>query len=114
MIESYSFGKIVIDGKEYSRDVIVYPDHVEPNWWRKRGHELCVEDIKSRIEKAAPDILVLGTGAYGNVIILDSTRKFLEQRNIKLIAENTGSACTTFNELMKSNKKVLGAFHLTC
>ncbi|MFQ5824607.1 MAG: Mth938-like domain-containing protein [bacterium] len=114
MIDSYSFGKIVIDGKEYNRDVIVYPDYVEPNWWRKQGHQLCVEDIKSRIEKESPEILIVGTGAYGQVVILDSTKEFLERRGIKLIAEETGKACTTYNHQIKSNKKVLGAFHLTC
>ena len=54
MIDSYIFGKIVIDGQDYDRDVIVYPDYVERNWWRKEGHELCIDDIKSSIERESP------------------------------------------------------------
>ena len=34
-IESYSFGEVVIDGKRYRSDVIVFPDRVKPNWWRE-------------------------------------------------------------------------------
>lgn len=114
MVDSYYFGRIVINGKEYTQDVIVHPGYVKPNWWRKNGHELCTEDIKSSIEKESPEILVVGTGAYSNVRILDSTKRFLEQRGIKLVAEDTQRACTTFNQLVKSNQRVLGAFHLTC
>jgi hypothetical protein len=29
MIDSYDFGAIVIDGKRYSSDVIIYPDRVK-------------------------------------------------------------------------------------
>jgi hypothetical protein len=32
-IESYHFGEIVIDGRRYSSDVIIYPDRVEGQWW---------------------------------------------------------------------------------
>ena len=44
-IDSYQFGEIVISGKEYSSDVIIFPDRVIDNWWRETGHELCLEDI---------------------------------------------------------------------
>jgi len=40
MIEHYSFGRIVIDGKEYTKDLIIYPDKIRANWWRKEGHKL--------------------------------------------------------------------------
>lgn len=92
----------------------MYPDYVERNWWRKEGHELCIDDIKSSIERESPEILIVGTGAYANVTILNSTKNYLEQKGTKLIAEETSKACTTYNQLMKSHQKVLGAFHLTC
>jgi len=31
-ISDYRFGRIVIDGKTYTSDVIVYPDRVDPSW----------------------------------------------------------------------------------
>ena len=30
MIESYSFGKIIIDGTKYISDLIIYPGKIEP------------------------------------------------------------------------------------
>ena len=44
-IDSYHFGQIVIDGREYSSDVIIYPDRVQDNWRRNKSHELALEDI---------------------------------------------------------------------
>ena len=34
-VESCSFGEIVIDGKHYSNDVIIYPTRVDDHWWRR-------------------------------------------------------------------------------
>lgn len=45
MIDSYDFGWIIIKGKKYTRDVIVFPERVRDGWWRKKGHGLCVEDL---------------------------------------------------------------------
>ncbi|MDL1969074.1 MAG: hypothetical protein LWW97_11200 [Deltaproteobacteria bacterium] len=36
MIESYSFGSIVVDGRKFISDLIIYPDgRIEASWWRK-------------------------------------------------------------------------------
>jgi hypothetical protein len=40
MIESYKFGEIIITGKKYDSDLIIYPDHIDSSWWRKEGHLL--------------------------------------------------------------------------
>lgn len=31
-IDHYSFGKIIINGKTYPSDVIIYPDSVDSSW----------------------------------------------------------------------------------
>ncbi len=57
-IESYHFGLIRIDGgtppgenpTEYRQDLIVFPDKIKSNWWRKQGHSLAVEDVRDVIE----------------------------------------------------------------
>jgi hypothetical protein len=45
--------------------------------------------------------------------ILPETDTFFHSHQIRLIAQKTGQAWKTFNELSNS-EKVLGAFHLTC
>ena len=45
-IEGYSFGSISVDGRRYKSDLIIYPDRVRSDWWRKEGHQLQLEDIR--------------------------------------------------------------------
>ena len=112
MIDSYSFGKIVIDGKTYTSDVILYLDKVDESWWRKDGHLLQKEDLIDVIQYN-PEVLIVRTGAYGLMKVPDETKQFLEAKEIELIAEETGKACKTYNEL-KEKRKIIAAFHLTC
>jgi len=37
VIDGYSFGRIVVEGKEYTSDLIIYPDHIQGDWWREEG-----------------------------------------------------------------------------
>jgi hypothetical protein len=115
MIDSYDFGVMVIDGKRYTSDVIVFPDKVMSGWWRREGHRIYVEDLKEVFShKPPPEVLVIGTGYSGLVKIMAEVNEALKERGIKLIAQPTGEACKTFNELLKAGKAVAGAFHLTC
>ena len=52
MIDSYSFGSIVIDGKQYTGDLKIIAGRVIPDWWRKDGHSICEADVTDLI--AAP------------------------------------------------------------
>jgi len=69
MIDSYHFGEIVIDGKKYSSDVLIFPDRVRDDWWRKTGHELCLEDI-AVVMTENPEVLVVGSGDSGLMKVL--------------------------------------------
>lgn len=113
MIDSYGFGRITINGKRYTNDVIVFSDRVKDNWWRKEGHRLQVEDIET-VVKQKPEVLVVGTGCFGLVKIPVETVEFLRSKGVKLIAQKTREACTTYNRLVESGKKVIAALHLTC
>jgi len=64
MIEDYSFGKIIINGKKYDSDLIIFKDHIYDSWWRKEGHNLCIDDIKEIID-IKPEVLIIGTGYFG-------------------------------------------------
>lgn len=109
-VDSYSFGEIVIDGKRYTKDVIIFKDRVK-SWWRKEGHLLQVEDIEDVIEEK-PDVLVVGTGAYGVMRVDEGIRKVLEEKGIGLIEKKSKEACEEFNNI-KDKYPVL-AIHLTC
>ncbi|MDI6798388.1 MAG: MTH938/NDUFAF3 family protein [Candidatus Aenigmarchaeota archaeon] len=111
MIESYEFGRIVINGKEYTNDVIIFPNRVI-NWWRKEGHKLQVEDIEE-ITKVKPKILIVGTGYSGMMEIVQEVREYLNSNKVELKADITEKACEMYNKFFKT-KKVVAALHLTC
>lgn len=113
MIDSYGFGKMIVDGTGYATDVLIFGETVKANWWRKNGHELCLADISDAIDEFKPEVIVIGTGKFGMMQVLPETRSYIESLSIQLFAEKTGQAWQTFNRLAGS-KKVLGAFHLTC
>lgn len=112
LIDSYSFGRIVIDGKTYTSDLILYPDKIDDSWWRKSGHILQKEDLTDVIQYN-PEVLIVGTGANGLMKVPDETKEFVESKGIELIVEETKKAYETYNEL-KKEKKIVAAFHLTC
>jgi len=113
MIDSYDFGQIVVNGRRYTSDVIVFPDRVRDGWWRREGHRLHVEDIEGAIGEGKPEVLVVGTGHSGLMKVLPETESYVKSKGIELIVQDTREACKTFNRLVKS-KRVMAALHLTC
>ncbi|KPJ52894.1 hypothetical protein AMJ39_06565 [candidate division TA06 bacterium DG_24] len=111
-IDSYRFGRIVIDGRPFTADVIVYPDRVQGSWWRKEGHSLDMGDLEDVFD-AAPQVLIVGTGANGIMRVPPEVASAIEVRGIKLIVERTDRACELFNE-MSQGQMVVAALHLTC
>ena len=111
-IEHYTFGKITIDGKTYTSDMIIYPERVDASWWRREGHNLQIEDLTD-VFKAGPAVVIIGTGFFGVMKVSKETITHLEAKGIMVHVERTGKAVELFNELQK-NKTVIAALHLTC
>ncbi len=111
-IDSYHFGQIVISAQKYSSDVVIFPDRVSDNWWRKTGHELCLDDI-AEVLIENPEVLVVGTGASGLMKVLSEVEQAAQAQGIKLIVETTDKACNTYNQL-RQFQKLVAALHITC
>ena len=111
-IDSYRFGEVVIDGQSYTRDVIVYPDRVQANWWRRDGHNLALADLED-VLRDPPAVLVIGQGAYGRMAVPEETCKQLRAAGIQLKIYHTDRACQVYNRL-RDSRKVVAALHLTC
>lgn len=112
MIEDYVFGRIVIDGTAYTSDVLVFPDRVEDDWWRASGHSVCMADLEDVLAES-PEIIVFGQGHPGRMEVPASVREALQSRGIEVIAQPTRNAAQSVNQLV-GEKRVVGAFHLTC
>ena len=112
IIDSYQFGLIVVNGRKYTSDIIIFPDSVRDNWWRKTGHQLCLGDIAEVITEN-PEVLVVGTGASGLMKVLPEVQQAVEARDIQLIVQPTSEACDIYNQFCRSQRAV-AALHLTC
>ncbi len=111
-IESYSFGKIVINGNAYTSDVIIFSDSVHSPWWRKEGHYLQIVDIE-QIIIAKPDILIIGTGHSGTMRVSEKVKRRLAQTGIEYLVERTTEAVEAYNNI-GARDKAAAALHLTC
>ncbi len=111
MIDEFRFGEIVIEGKAFHSDVIIFPDRVQDGWWRREGHRLLPEDL-AEIVQEKPEVLIVGTGFSGLKVPLP-TRRYVESLGIELIVIETERACSTFNALSQK-ERVIAALHLSC
>lgn len=111
MIEDYDFGKIKIDGKEYTHDVILFSDEVS-SWWRQQSHWVGVGDLGEIIERK-PKTVIFGTGYSGIMEVSQEAKKYLEKLGIEVFIELTKKACDIYNKLSEK-ESVVAALHLTC
>ncbi|MBD3210568.1 hypothetical protein GF318_04270 [Candidatus Micrarchaeota archaeon] len=111
MIENYSFGRIVVDGKAYTNDIKIINGAVKPDWWRKEGHHLYLEDMQDVID-AGPDTIIVGCGHDGVLKVDQEVRTYCQEKGIELIEVKTGNAVKKYNEMKE--RDVAGLFHLTC
>jgi len=113
-LENYSPGRIVVDGVEHRTDVIVLPDRVLGDWWRRDGHSLVIEDLDTVLEEL-PERLVLGCGYAGRLQPARSVLEALAERGVKVEALPTDQAVERFEELeARDPAAVAAALHLTC
>ncbi|RPI51537.1 MAG: hypothetical protein EHM49_07000 [Deltaproteobacteria bacterium] len=114
-IGAYRFGEIVIDGICHTKDLKIIRGKIFENWWRSQGHTLQLSDILDVVE-AKPSILIIGTGAYGRMVLSSGLSAELDSRGIRIEALPTEPAIQRFNELASQlgQEAVAFAVHLTC
>ncbi len=110
-IDHYEFGRIVVDGREETKDLIVLPGRVVRNWWRRDGHGLVLDDLVEVLDELPPH-LVVGTGADGRMRPDPDTLRRLQQRGVTVEALPTGQAVRRVGELDPAG--TAAALHLTC
>ena len=114
-IESYRFGEIVIDETRYTKDLKIIRGKTFDNWWRSQGHTLQLSDILD-VMAAKPSTLIVGTGAYGRMVLSSGLSAELESQGIRIEALPTEPAIQRFNKLASQlgHEAVAFAVHLTC
>jgi len=109
MIESYEFGKYIINGKPFEYDIKII-DGIVSKW---RDHHMAKTDIVDLIE-AKPELIIIGTGAYGVIKVSNKISEYIKCNNIRLLIHKTKEACEEYNKAEKEGIKVAAIFHGTC
>jgi hypothetical protein len=113
-LSDYRFGHVNVDGVEHTKDVIVLPDRVVGNWWRRDGHSLVMADLDEVLDEL-PECLVVGCGADGRLSPDPGVAAALAQRGVEMEALPTAEAVERYSELEAANPAaVAAALHLTC
>ncbi len=112
-IQQVAFGRLVLEGRTYTSDLVIYPDgRVRDGWRRGRGHRLALEDLAGLV-KAAPEVIVAGTGVNGRMVPEPDLEERLAVKGIRLVAAPNEQAAALFNERVPGDR-VGACFHLTC
>jgi hypothetical protein len=85
---------------------------VDPSWWRKEGHLLQIADLTDALN-AKPQILIVGTGYSGMMVVSKETENRIRSQGIDIYVATTGKAVELFNT-MQGKKTMIAALHLTC
>jgi hypothetical protein len=110
-LEDYRFGRVVLDGREETRDVIVLPDRVIRNWWRNDGHALVLDDLDDVLDDL-PERLVVGTGAAGQMEPDPQAVRALRDRGVEVEVLRTDEAVRRY--AASDPARTAAALHLTC
>lgn len=114
-IESFSFGRISIDGVSYERDLVMDRGKIRERKKKpsKRFRDAFGHTPVSTAEKIPWKCrrLVIGTGAYGNLPVMDEVKDEAAQRNVDLLILPTAQAIKV---LEKRSAKTNAILHVTC
>lgn len=113
--DKFSFGSVQIDGSTYHNDVVIDGDEVRKRkknpskqFREQFGHTpLSVEeDIPWKCRR-----LVIGTGAYGRLPVMEEVHSQAARKNINLLVLPTIEAIEVLNQGPKDTNAIL---HVTC
>lgn len=110
-LRDYSFGRLTVDGEEHRRDVIVLPGRVVPEWWRRDGHSLVIEDLEDVLDEL-PETLIVGCGHDGRLKPHPSVLEALEKRGVDVEVMRTADAVRRYSD--SDPERTAAALHLTC
>ena len=110
-IEFVKFGEVMVDGKVYYSDMIVWWDgEIE---FLPKDHMLDMK-VFARLLRKNPDMVVVGKGQVGMVVVSDDVKHKAKDRGIKIFEETSAKAADIFNGMVSTGKKVVAFIHTTC
>lgn len=103
-IDNCSSGTLGNNSKTYNDDLLIYPDgNITGPWWRKRDHELSMDDVQELID-SSPEVIVAGTGVSGGMKPDRNLGEELSKLGIEFVFAPNGESIKIFNRLVTEKR----------
>lgn len=116
-IDSFQFGSIVIDGRKYGHDILIFPDGVvrerEGGFWKFGSHVIRKAEVEELI-RAKPELLIVGTGTSGRARVESELKASAAEANVELLITSSSEAINRLNQLIDEGKRAAALIHITC
>jgi hypothetical protein len=116
-IDKFSFGLIVIGGKSYRHDVLLFPDgsvkERRGGFWKFGSHTIRKDEIEELV-KANPEVLIVGTGTNGRAKVDSQAEACAGEEGIRLLVAPSPQAIKSLNQLIDEGKRISAIIHITC
>jgi hypothetical protein len=115
-IDGLTFGSIVVEGKKYHRDVLIFANGTVKK--RKGGflmfgsHKIKKQELEE-LSQGQPETIIVGTGTNGAAHITPEAESWAKGKNLSLLIQLSHDAIAVVNELGEQ-KKVAALIHITC
>jgi hypothetical protein len=115
--EEPTFGSVVVEGKKYRRDILVFADGTVKK--RKGGflmfgsHEITRQEL-GELSQGQPRVVIVGTGTDGAAHIAPEAESWARANNVSLLVQPSYGAVARINEFVEQKKRVAALIHITC
>jgi hypothetical protein len=116
-INSFNFGFIVVDDKQYAHDIIILPDGTvkdrDPGKGRLGSHTIAKNEIESLI-KDQVDAVLIGTGVQGMARLAHDAEHYAMEPDINMTIAPSSQIVKKYNQHIEDGEKVAALIHVTC
>lgn len=116
-IDSFNFGFIVVDDKQYAHDVVILPDGTvkerTPGKGRLGSHSIARGEIEALL-KEQPDVILVGTGVHGMARLAHDAEYYLTNPDLNLTLLPSPEIVRKYNQYIENGEKVAALIHVTC
>jgi len=116
-INSFNFGFIVVDDKQYSHDVIILPDGTVKERSSGKGrlgsHSISRSEIEA-LTRVQPDVILVGTGVHGMARLAHDAEFYLMKPEVNLTLLPSHQIVRKYNQYIEDGERVAALIHVTC
>jgi hypothetical protein len=116
-IDSFNFGFIVVDEKQYSSDIVILPDGTVkerlPGKGRLGSHTIARSEIEA-LTKTQPEVILVGTGVDNMARLAHDAEFYLTEPDLNLTLMPSREVVKKYNQLAEGGEKVAALIHITC